>query len=130
MPAFRRQQVQLACQPLLVALGYDDPDNPEEQQDEGEDGQQEPQGESLSEDLSTAFDEISSDRGAGGTDFGSSMTDGVDRVGRGGGGAEKLQASSPSSSTSLLAATAARKPESVAAAVDTIVPRHDAIARH
>ena len=27
MPAFRRQQVQYACQPLLVALGYDEPES-------------------------------------------------------------------------------------------------------
>ena len=129
MPAFRRQQVQLVCQPLLVALGYDDPDDPEEQQDEGEDGQEVPPAESSSEELSTDFGGTSGDRGAGGTDFGSTMTDGVDRVGRGGGGAEKLRASSSSSSSSLSAATAARKPENVAA-VDTSVPGHDAIPKH
>ncbi|CAM9433549.1 unnamed protein product [Ectocarpus sp. 6 AP-2014] len=130
MPTFRRQQVQLACQPLLVALGYDDPEDLEEQQDAGEDGQEKSQGESSSEELSTAFDGTSSDRGAGGTGFGSSMTDGVNRVGHGGGGAEKLRSSSALPSSSLSAATAARNPESVAAAADTILPGHDAIARH
>ncbi|CAM9617682.1 unnamed protein product [Ectocarpus sp. 4 AP-2014] len=122
MPTFRRQQVQLACQPLLMALGYDDPEDPEEQQDAGEDGQEESQGESSSEELSTAFDGTSSDRGADGTDFGSSMTDGVNR--------EKLLASSALPSSSLSAATASRNSESVAAAADTILPGHDAIARH
>lgn len=31
MPAFRRQQVQHACQSLLVALGYDEPDSSEDE---------------------------------------------------------------------------------------------------
>ncbi|CAM9478890.1 unnamed protein product [Ectocarpus sp. 12 AP-2014] len=129
MPTFRRQQVQLACQPLLVALGYDDPEDPEEQQDSGEDGQEESQGESSSEEHSTPFDGTTSDRGADDTDFGSSMTDGVNRAGYGGGGEEKLRASSALPS-SLSTAAAARNPESVAAAADTILPGHDAIAKN
>ena len=46
MPAFRRQQIQYACQPLLIALGYDEPDTSEEEEEggpwEGEDGGLEP----------------------------------------------------------------------------------------
>lgn len=34
MPAYRRQQVQHACQPLLVTLGYDEPDPVDQESEE------------------------------------------------------------------------------------------------
>lgn len=48
MPAFRRQQIQNACQSVLVALGYDEADSFEEaEQDEDEQGEAGPESSSL-----------------------------------------------------------------------------------
>lgn len=58
MPAFRRQQVQYACQPLLVALGYDEPESVDPS------SEQLPIGDS---DASNASDAFEASGGASGT---------------------------------------------------------------